>query len=227
MAMVGVECIAAKFKALARQDAGAAPPNSSCIMIILTSDDTEGRPVSITKCAVSRYKGSRMANRSRKRVKGSATWSSGRLTSWRRRRNTSSGVERKYTTWPRERSAWRLVGRKTVPPPVASTPGPFCVRVSMTSSSTSRKRASPSRSKNSRIEQPIRCSITWSESMKGTCKRLASCRPTVDLPEPGRPTKLTVSWDCCNSKPCQRDSIDLPESQFRQSNPKPKLRRHS
>lgn len=27
--------------------------------------------------------------------------------------------------------------------------------------------------------------------MKGSCKRRASCRPTVDFPEPGRPIRLT------------------------------------
>jgi len=56
------------------------------------------------------------------------------------------------------------------------------VSSSITEASRSRKRSSPSRSKYSRIEQPSRCSITWSESKKGNCSRRASCRPTVDLP---------------------------------------------
>ncbi len=37
------------------------PASSSCITIMFTSMATEGRPVSMTKCAVSRYKGSRTA----------------------------------------------------------------------------------------------------------------------------------------------------------------------
>lgn len=199
MAMVCVDAgIATQFKGkpghrpTPRTQVGGAPPSSSCMMIILTRVDTEGRPVSITKCAVSRYSGSRIANKSRNRFRGSATCSRGRFTSWRTRRKTSSGLERKYTTWPRPCRASRFAGRSTVPPPVANTPGPFWVSASITSASTSRNRGSPSRSKNSRIEQPMRCSITWSESMKGTCNRRASWRPTVDLPEPGRPTREIV-----------------------------------
>ena len=72
---------------------GNTPSSSSCMMIMLTKVATDGRPVSITKCAVWRYSGSRAAYKSRRRVKGSATCSRGRLPSWRRRRNNSSGSD--------------------------------------------------------------------------------------------------------------------------------------
>src|SRR4029453_1201889 len=56
---------------------------------------------------------------------------------------------------------------------------------------TSRKASSPSRSKNSRIEQPRCCSITWSESANERFSRRANWRPKGDLPGPGRPTRTT------------------------------------
>ena len=156
----------------------------------LTKLETEGRPVSTVWWAVSRYSGSRCANNSRKRAMGSATCSSGRLWSWRKRRIRSSGWDCKYTTVPAARKASRLAGRNTAPPPVASTPGAWAQSWAITSCSISRKRASPSRSKNSRMEQPSRNSMAWSESKKGCCKRRARCLPTVDLPEPGRPMRM-------------------------------------
>ena len=83
----------------------------------------------------------------------------------------------------------------TAPPPVERTPADSKVNASMVSSSISRKRGSPSRSKNSRMEQPRRCSMEWSESTKGICNRRASCRPTVVFPEPGNPTRLTINCE--------------------------------
>ena len=76
------------------------------------------------------------------------------------------------------------------PPPVDSTAGMVpAVSSSRVACSRSRKRTSPSRSKKVRIEQPIRSSITWSESRNATPSRRASCLPRVDFPEPGRPMR--------------------------------------
>ena len=126
---------------------GSTPASSSCITTIFTSVDTEGRPVSATKCAVSRYNGSRSAYNSRSRAIGSSTCSKGRLPSCRTRRYTSSGAECRYTTWPRACKCCRLLGRMTTPPPVESTPAWEEVSSSMMDSSTSLNDDSPSRAK--------------------------------------------------------------------------------
>ena len=75
-------------------------------------------------------------------------------------------------------------------PPVDKTPWWCLLKSSMTLCSMSRKRSSPSRSKNSRIEHPRRCSMTLSESKKGRPRRRPICLPMVVLPDPGRPTKI-------------------------------------
>ena len=52
----------ARLRSVGRGAGGSAratPASSSCITIMFTSIGTEGRPVSTTKCAVSRYSGSR------------------------------------------------------------------------------------------------------------------------------------------------------------------------
>src|SRR4051812_43262076 len=161
--------------------------------IMLTSRGTEGRPVSMWKCAASRYKGSCCAYSSRSLASGSGTCSSGRCVSWRSRRYSSSGLERRYTTRPASRRRCRFASRSTAPPPVATTAvGPAASSAS-TCSSTARKASSPSRAKYSRMLQPRRCSIRWSESKKGSASRLASWRPTVDLPLPGMPTRDRIN----------------------------------
>ena len=128
-------------------ESGNTPASSSCITTMFTSVETEGRPVSATKCAVSRYSGSRAIYKSRRRAMGSSTCSRGRLPSCRTRRYTSSAAECKYTTWPRVRRCCRLPGRSTTPPPVEITPAWDEVSSSMVDSSTSRNDDSPSRAK--------------------------------------------------------------------------------
>jgi hypothetical protein len=39
---------------------------------------------------------------------------------------------------------------------------------------------------------PMRISMTWSQSTKPTPSLRANCRPTVDLPLPGMPTKANT-----------------------------------
>ena len=163
---------------------------------MLTSVGTEGRPVSMTKCAAARYSGSRsrvqLAQRAAAgrppaaaagacRGAGGGTapraWSAGRTTC------VAPGAARRG--WPRaapRRRRWparrRCRARRAA---------------SMTCCSMSRKAASPSRSKQLRIG-----SRSASRS-RGRCRRSRSprCRarwrPTVDLPQPGMPTSVMVT----------------------------------
>jgi len=47
-----------------------------------------------------------------------------------------------------------------------------------------------------RIGMPIRSSSTASASRKRAPRRRANCRPTVDLPPPGKPTRETTDVTC-------------------------------
>ncbi|COZ96595.1 Uncharacterised protein [Mycobacterium tuberculosis] len=44
--------------------------------------------------------------------------------------------------------------------------------------------------------RPVRCSIATSVSSRPTPSALASRRPMVDLPEPGRPTRTALGAIC-------------------------------
>ena len=145
----------------------------------------------MTKCAVSRYSGSRSACSSRSRPSGSATCSSGRLhvVAQPPEQVFRRGAQVDHLA-VRRAAAARLASRSTAPPPVASTRGAPAASSASTCCSMSRKRASPSRSKKSRIEQPRRCSISvvGIDERQLQPLRQAGARQWI-CRTPGRPTR--------------------------------------
>src|SRR5690606_12908817 len=104
----------------------------------------------------------------------------------------SSGA-RSHTTVPAARNAARLSRRNTAPPPVAMTWPLRRVTARMASASRARKPVSPSRAKISGMGMPAASSTTASTSTKGRPSRAASRRPTVVLPAPMNPMRITLS----------------------------------
>jgi len=91
------------------------------------------------------------------------------------------------TVVARARSASRIAGVSTAPPPSEITPGGVASASSTTRSSISRKRPSS----NSRGIDPSVDSIRASTSRKGRWSRAATSRPNVVLPAPMKPTRAT------------------------------------
>ena len=119
---------------------------------------------------------------------GLRAWSAGR------RRACANAARRGWTAAARRHRRWP-----------ARMPG-CAVSSSMTSCSMSRKASSPCAAKKSRIGMPMRCSISVSLSTKRRPRCRARWRPTVDLPQPGMPTRemvTSISWCCCNRPSCR------------------------
>ena len=87
------------------------------------------------------------------------------------------------------RNVIRFAGSSTTPPPQAITAG-SCVEASTSArASIARKPDSPSSSKIWVMLRPSLRAISTSRSTNGTPSRPPSSAPTVDLPEPGIPTR--------------------------------------
>ena len=155
-----------------RGDAGCGstmPASSSCIRIMFTSVGTEGRPVSITKCAVSAVQRVALAVQlAQPAPAGRRTCSSGRVRvvaqAPEQLLRRGAQVDHRGALVQRRGSA----SRSTAPPPVASTRAPACGQ--SVDDLPARRRGNAGfacASKKSRIEQPIARSISWSLSTKG------------------------------------------------------------
>src|SRR5919106_1648440 len=152
----------------ARNGDGHALHRSNSFWIAAATSSTG--PLASTTCAAnSRYSGSRSLNN---RSRSPSSRMSGRSDAGRTRSpRTWSGTER------------------TTPPPHETTDGSRRATSTSAAASSSRNRASPSRSKMSRTDAPPARSTSASSSTNGTPNRAASTGPTVDLPEPGMPTR--------------------------------------
>src|ERR1700677_2236159 len=98
------------------------------------------------------------------------------------------------TVWPA--SASHTPGLVTAPPPRDTTLSCSANAARTTPSSMRRNSCSPSVAKMSAMVRPACCSIATSVSSKLTPSALASRRPMVDLPEPGKPTSTALGVMC-------------------------------
>ena len=123
-------------------------------------------------------------------VPAGSSRNSGRVAPFPTRRTRVAEGARSQTTTPASRSARRLSGSRTVPPPHAITSGSGEAHTSATTArSISRKRGSPSRAKMPRTLSPARLVTRSSVSTKARPRRRAHSSPTVVLPAPINPIR--------------------------------------